>query len=110
MEAHAHADPPASAAGLAEAARVRAEVPAIFAVLVVLTVAEVLVSRLHAGRAPVITALVGLAIAKAGLVGLFFMHLRHETRVLRWTVLGPLVAPGLYGLVLAADAAWRMLP
>ncbi len=109
MEAHAHAEPaaPQEPAG---AARVRAEVPGIFVALVVLTVAEVIVSRLHAGRAPVITALVGLAVAKAGLVGLFFMHLRSETRVLRWTVLGPLLAPGVYGLVLAADAAWRILP
>jgi hypothetical protein len=42
-------------------------------------------------------------------VGLFFMHLRQETPVLRWTALGPLVAPGIYGIVLVADAAWRML-
>ncbi len=109
MEAHVpHASP--DAADGADAVRVRREAPFIFAVLVALTAVEVLVSRLPAGRAPVITALVGLAVAKAGLVGLFFMHLRHETRVLRWTVLGPLLAPGVYGLVLAADAAWRMLP
>jgi hypothetical protein len=48
-------------------------------------------------------------VAKAALVGLFFMHLRQETPVLRWTALGPLLAPGVYGIVLAADAAWRVL-
>ena len=35
------------------------------------------------------------------------MHLRYETRILKLTVLGPLVAPAVYGLLLMLDAAWR---
>lgn len=91
------------------AARVRREVAAIFAVLVAITLVEVVVSRLSVGRGAVMAALVGLAIAKAGLLGFFFMHLRHETRVLRRTVLWPLVGFALYGIGMAVDGVWRML-
>src|SRR5512147_380993 len=101
--AHAPAMPPE------EAARSRRQVVKVFAALVALTLVELAVARSGAGRGPVIAALVGLVAVKAALVGLFFMHLRQETPVLRWTVLGPLLAPGIYGLVLGADAAWRML-
>jgi caa(3)-type oxidase subunit IV len=88
----------------------RRQVLLVFAALVVLTAVEVAVAGAPAARAALRTALVALALAKAALVGLFFMHLDRETPVLRWTVLGPLLAPGLYGLILAADAAWRALP
>ena len=50
-----------------------------------------------------------MAAAKAVLIGFFFMHLKRETRVLRFTVLGPLALPAIYALVLMADAAWRLL-
>ena len=81
--------------GAAEASRARRQVVLVFVGLVALTGVELAVA--------------GAAAGKAALVGLFFMHLGQETPVLRWTVLGPLLAPGLYGLVLAADAAWRAL-
>jgi caa(3)-type oxidase subunit IV len=102
-EAHAPAMPPA------EAARARRQVVKVFAALVAITGLELAVALSGAGRGSVMAALVGLAVAKAALVGLFFMHLGQETPVLRWTVLGPLLAPGIYGIVLGADAAWRML-
>jgi hypothetical protein len=35
------------------------------------------------------------------------MHLRFETGILKLTVLGPLVAPAVYGLVLIAEAGVR---
>jgi caa(3)-type oxidase subunit IV len=95
--------------GAAEASRARRQVVLVFVGLVALTGVELAVAGAAAGKAAVMTALVGLAAGKAALVGLFFMHLGQETPVLRWTVLGPLLAPGLYGLVLAADAAWRAL-
>lgn len=97
--------PPAAAGrhGVKEAA-------AVFAGLLVLTALELGVIRVTgAGRAPVVAALVGLAVAKASLIALFFMHLRYETRILRFTVFGPLAAPAVYALALMADAAWRLL-
>lgn len=92
-----------------EAARARRQVVKVFVALLAITAVEVAVASSSAARGAIVVALVGLAVAKAALVGLFFMHLGQETPVLRWTVLGPLVAPGIYGIVLVADAAWRML-
>ena len=37
------------------------------------------------------------------------MHLRFETGILRLTVLGPLVAPAIYGIVLIAEASAKVL-
>jgi len=86
------------------------EVVAVFAGLLVLTALELGVIRAPGvARAAVVAALVGLAVAKAALIALFFMHLRYETRILKFTVLGPLAAPAVYALVLMADAAWRLL-
>lgn len=58
-------------------------------------------------RGRVVVALLALAVSKAAVIALVFMGLRRETGALRLTVLGPLVAPAVYALVLMADAAWR---
>jgi cytochrome c oxidase subunit 4 len=47
--------------------------------------------------------LVALALAKAALVGLYFMHLRFETRTLGWIALTPLAIATLLLLVLMPD-------
>jgi len=82
----------------------------VFAALAVFTALEVGVSRpqLGIGKAPMVAALVALALAKAGLVAFYFMHLRHEMRALRWTVLSPFVLPVLYTLALILEAGWRL--
>lgn len=81
---------------------------AVVAILVVLTLVELGVARTAAiPKTAAIVALVLLAVAKAALIALFFMHLRFETRILKLTVLVPLVAPAAYGLALMADAFWR---
>jgi cytochrome c oxidase subunit 4 len=86
------------------------EVLGVFAGLLVLLVVEVgLVKMPGVPRGTLTLALLALATAKAALIGFFFMHLKHETRVLRLTVLGPLALPPLYALALMADAAWRLL-
>jgi caa(3)-type oxidase subunit IV len=59
-------------------------------------------------RGLTISALFALAIAKAALVGLFYMHLKHETRVLRWSVAIPMSTPVVYAAVLIAEASWRL--
>jgi caa(3)-type oxidase subunit IV len=86
------------------------EVLTVFGGLLVALLVEVgLVKTPGIPRGAVTAALLSLAVAKAVLIGFFFMHLKHETRVLRFTVLGPLALPPLYALVLMADAAWRLL-
>jgi cytochrome c oxidase subunit 4 len=79
-----------------------------FVVLGALTLVELGLARTPGiAKTAVVVGLVAIAIAKAALIALFYMHLRYESRVLRFTVFGPLLAPGLYGLVLIAEAAWR---
>jgi cytochrome c oxidase subunit 4 len=82
----------------------------VFVALAALTAIEVAVATLPGiGRQAIITALLVLAVSKAGLIALFFMHLKYETRIMRLTVLGPLVAPAVYALALISDAAWRLV-
>jgi caa(3)-type oxidase subunit IV len=81
----------------------------VFLVLVALTLAELgLVYVPGIGRGALMGGLVLLALAKAGLVLLFFMHLHHETRTLKLTVILPFLVPALLALVLMGDAVWRL--
>ena len=63
----------------------------IWGVLFVLTVAEVLVA-FFSGMPKIVLVLVlmGLAVWKAVLVALYYMHLKFEPRTLRWVALSPL--------------------
>lgn len=88
----------------------RREIVVVFLVLAALTVLELSLVRVPGiGRRPLVTALIVLALGKASLIGLFFMHLKYETPILRLTVLVPLLAPGVYAAALIADATWRLL-
>jgi caa(3)-type oxidase subunit IV len=81
----------------------------VFVALVVLTAAELAIVWVPGiPRPALILGLIVLAVAKAALVLLFFMHLGGETRALRATVIGPLLLPVLYALVLVGDAVWRL--
>jgi caa(3)-type oxidase subunit IV len=80
----------------------------VFVALVALTILELAVIELDVGRAARITALCGLAMAKAAALLLFFMQLWTESRALRLTAALPLVlAPGLT-IVLMLDAIFRL--
>jgi caa(3)-type oxidase subunit IV len=66
---------------------------AVFVVLAVLTAIEVAVTQLPLPRAPI---LIPLSVIKAGLVALFYMHLRSDQRVFRVVfVIGLLVGLSL---------------
>jgi caa(3)-type oxidase subunit IV len=80
----------------------------IFAILTVLTVLEVVLAQIGISKTLLGIALVGLALTKAAIVGLYYMHLKSETRVLKLTVALPLAAPTLYAVVLMVEAAWRL--
>jgi len=81
----------------------------IFVVLAALTALEVGVAQVPGvSRKLIGVALVGLALTKAAIVGLFYMHLKHETRVLKLTVALPMAAPAIYAIVLMSEAAWRL--
>ena len=80
----------------------------IFLILALLTALEVGVVYMPIGEVALISALIGLALVKAVLVALFFMHLRDESRVLKLSILIPMATPMFYALVLITEAAWRM--
>jgi len=63
----------------------------VFAFLALLTGVEVGVAFTPVPKSIQVTALIALAIAKATLVGMYYMHLRYEGRVLRFIALGPLL-------------------
>jgi caa(3)-type oxidase subunit IV len=80
----------------------------VFGVLLILTLFEVAVVYLDISKALMISGLIGLAIAKAAAVALYFMHLRDEKSPLRWIVGGTLLSfPPLYAFVLIAEAIYR---
>lgn len=82
----------------------------IFAVLAALTVLEVGVAKVPGvSKVMMGLALVGLALTKAAIVALYYMHLKHETKVLKLTVALPMAAPTIYAIVLISEASWRLL-
>jgi caa(3)-type oxidase subunit IV len=86
----------------------RSQYVVVFVILGVLTLVELGVARTDGiPRTAVVIALVAIAVAKAALIALFYMHLRFETRILRLTVLGPLLVPAALGIILIAETAWR---
>lgn len=83
---------------------------AVFAVLIVLTLAELGVVYVPGiSKTMLISALTLLALGKAGLVLMSYMHLGSETRALKLGVILPFLLPAIYAAVLAAEAAWRLL-
>ena len=73
-----------------------------------LTYAEADARSAELAKGLLVSALILLALVKAALVGLFYMHLVHETNVLKWSVAIPMATPVLYALVLIAEASWRL--
>ena len=76
----------------------------IFWWLAILTVIEIGVIFMPVARIVIATALVWLALCKAALVALYFMHLRFEVRTLGYIALTPLVIGTLLLLVLMPDS------
>lgn len=83
----------------------------VFGVLAVLTILEILVALPSMGvpPGPKVVALIAMALSKASLVGLFFMHLKHEMRALKLTVALPFLFPALYAVILIGEAGWRLI-
>jgi cytochrome c oxidase subunit 4 len=78
----------------------------IFVLLTILTGIEVAIAKSTTGNTKIV-GLIGLAVSKAALVALFYMHLKSETRSLKTIIAVPLAFPFIYALVLIAEAAAR---
>jgi cytochrome c oxidase subunit 4 len=79
----------------------------VFVALIVLTGIELGVVYAGLPKSTLIVLLIGLALAKAAAVALWFMHLADERRVLRLMVGLPLLFPPLYAVVLIAESLYR---
>ena len=81
---------------------------AIFYWLFGLTVGELAVAYMGLPKALMVAALVGLAVAKAALVAMYFMHLKFERRTLAWIALTPPILLVLFMVITFPDTAWRL--
>ena len=81
----------------------------IFVGLFVLTVVEVGIVFLPLTWFELVTGLCALALIKAYMVAIYYMHLGHETFTLRTMALIPMLIPGFYAFVLCAEGAARLL-
>jgi len=79
----------------------------VFYWLLALTIVEVTVPFLVVAQIPKVFLLVSLAIGKAALVALYFMHLRFEVRTLGVIALTPMILCAFLLFMLVPDSAWR---
>jgi cytochrome c oxidase subunit 4 len=79
----------------------------VWAVLLVLTVTTIVVGRIDLGEGNVAAAL-GIAVVKASLVALFFMHLWESEGVSRLVFAASLVFLALLALGVVGDVATRL--
>jgi cytochrome c oxidase subunit 4 len=76
----------------------------VFVWLTILTAIEVGLAVSHLQRFVLITLLCALAIAKAALVAMYFMHLRFEKKTLALVVMTPIVLAGILIIGLMPDS------
>lgn len=95
---------------MAEGASHRKQYLLIWVYLAVLTLLEIGIAEPSLGldKTLVVLGLVLMAVAKAALVLFYYMHLREETAVMRYTVILPLFFPPFYALVLMAEGYARL--
>jgi cytochrome c oxidase subunit 4 len=81
---------------------------AVFYTLFFLTVVEVTVAYTPLPKWLMVSSLIILAIVKASLVAMYFMHLRFERRTLGLIALTPPILLGMFVVIVYPDAAWRV--
>lgn len=77
----------------------------IFWALFILTICEIIVANLHFVKPIIVVTLVFLAIVKASLVALFYMHLKFEKYVIYIIVLFPLFLAVVLTVLVLFDKA-----
>jgi len=81
---------------------------AIFYWLFGLTVAELAVAYMPIPKPLMVAGLVSLAIAKAALVAMYFMHLKFEVRTLSLIALTPPILLVMFLIITYPDTAFRL--
>jgi len=82
---------------------------AIFWWLLGLTIAELAVAYMPMPKSLMIAGLVSLAVAKATLVAMYFMHLKFERRTLGLIALTPPILLMMFVVITYPDTAWRFV-
>lgn len=84
----------------------KAEYFKIFIVLTALTIVELIIPGMKVTYFAKVSSLTGLALGKAFLVAYSYMHLKEETRWLKFIAMIPLSA-FVYALVVVLDSLYR---
>ena len=84
----------------------RAEYFKVFAVLTVLTIVELLIPDMKVSQFAKASSLTGLAIGKAAIVAYFYMHLKDETRWMKFIALIPISAV-VYAVFITLESIYR---
>ncbi|MBY0515948.1 MAG: cytochrome C oxidase subunit IV family protein [Bacteriovoracaceae bacterium] len=84
----------------------KAEYFKVFAVLTVLTIVELIIPPLKLKYILHASSLTGLAIGKAAIVGYFYMHLKEETRWMKFVALIPISAVA-YAVMVILESLYR---
>jgi len=79
---------------------------AIWAMLAILTAIEIWIAKLPWGRTTIIVVLVALALWKALMVALYFMHLRFEKSPLRILAAAPLPLTIIVVIAVITEFRW----
>jgi len=79
---------------------------AIWVILLVLTLAEVFYAFLPLSKMVLALGLIFMAVWKAALVGLYYMHLRHEPRNLWILAISPLPLAFIMVLAIITEFGW----
>jgi cytochrome c oxidase subunit 4 len=75
----------------------------VFLALFILTVTEIIVANLHMPKLYIVLGLVVLALMKASLVAMFYMHLRFEKILLAVIAFSPLIFSVILTLMVGSD-------
>ncbi len=80
----------------------------IFGALAVLTAIEIGISQMSMPKTMMIILLIAFALVKAGLVAVYFMHLKYDARFLKVIAYSPLAVAGI--LILMVSLEWAFQP
>ena len=88
---------------MSEQAHPRPNYGGVFLSLFILTIFEIIVANLPISKLIVVLGLVGLAMLKASLVAMFYMHLRFEKILLAIVAVAPLLFSVILTLMVGSD-------
>lgn len=79
----------------------------VFGALAFLTLAEVVVAFLPIAKLVIVVFLLAMAMTKALLVAMYYMHLRYDRWILAFIAASPLILAAILVLALLPDIAFR---